>query len=318
MLLQLPVSRTRTLRAPDVYIDYTELSLFLSRKCIGTLVILDQDAREFHKNIDFLDELGLFNRPHYDDNVPDLILLRHGRSEWNELNLFTGWHDVDLNAQGEVEAAEAGRLLAASDLDLRVLHTSLLTRAIRTAEISLYQAGRSWLPVRRSWRLNERHYGDLTGKDKKQTADEFGIDQVKVWRRSYDVPPPPMPAGDPRSSALDPRYRDVASESIPMTECLKDVVTRVTPYFTDVIAEDLRREGVRGGAVLVVAHGNSLRALRKILQNIDDDDIAELEIPTGIPYVMKLDESLDVLSADYLGDPAAAAAAAEAVARQAG
>jgi len=262
--------------------------------------------------------LGLFNRPHYDDNVPDLILLRHGRSEWNELNLFTGWHDVDLNAQGEVEAAEAGRLLAASDLDLRVLHTSLLTRAIRTAEISLYQAGRSWLPVRRSWRLNERHYGDLTGKDKKQTADEFGIDQVKVWRRSYDVPPPPMPAGDPRSSALDPRYRDVASESIPMTECLKDVVTRVTPYFTDVIAEDLRREGVRGGAVLVVAHGNSLRALRKILQNIDDDDIAELEIPTGIPYVMKLDESLDVLSADYLGDPAAAAAAAEAVARQAG
>lgn len=262
--------------------------------------------------------MGLFNRPHYDDNVPDLILLRHGRSEWNELNLFTGWHDVDLNAQGEVEAAEAGRLLAASDLDLRVLHTSLLTRAIRTAEISLYQAGRSWLPVRRSWRLNERHYGDLTGKDKKQTADEFGIDQVKVWRRSYDVPPPPMPAGDPRSSALDPRYRDVASESIPMTECLKDVVTRVTPYFTDVIAEDLRREGVRGGAVLVVAHGNSLRALRKILQNIDDDDIAELEIPTGIPYVMKLDESLDVLSADYLGDPAAAAAAAEAVARQAG
>ncbi|HEY5303337.1 MAG TPA: 2,3-diphosphoglycerate-dependent phosphoglycerate mutase [Acidimicrobiales bacterium] len=250
--------------------------------------------------------------------MPDLILLRHGRSEWNELNLFTGWHDVDLNAQGEVEAAEAGRLLAASDLDLRVLHTSLLTRAIRTAEISLYQAGRSWLPVRRSWRLNERHYGDLTGKDKKQTADEFGIDQVKVWRRSYDVPPPPMPAGDPRSSALDPRYRDVASESIPMTECLKDVVTRVTPYFTDVIAEDLRREGVRGGAVLVVAHGNSLRALRKILQNIDDDDIAELEIPTGIPYVMKLDESLDVLSADYLGDPAAAAAAAEAVARQAG
>lgn len=250
--------------------------------------------------------------------MPDLILLRHGRSEWNELNLFTGWHDVDLNAQGELEAAEAGRLLAESGLDLRILHTSLLTRAIRTAEISLYQAGRSWLPVRRSWRLNERHYGDLTGKDKKQTADEFGIDQVKVWRRSYDVPPPPMPAGDPRSSALDPRYRDVASESIPMTECLKDVVTRVTPYFTDVIAEDLRREGVRGGAVIVVAHGNSLRALRKILQNIDDDDIAELEIPTGIPYVMTLDESLDVVAADYLGDPAAAAAAAEAVARQAG
>jgi 2,3-bisphosphoglycerate-dependent phosphoglycerate mutase len=250
--------------------------------------------------------------------VPDLILLRHGRSEWNELNLFTGWHDVDLNTQGEAEASEAGSLLAASGLDLRVLHTSFLTRAIRTAELALHQAGRSWLPVRRSWRLNERHYGDLTGKDKKETAEKFGMDQLKLWRRSYDVPPPPMPADDPRANSRDPRYRDVAAENIPLTECLKDVVARVTPYFTDVIAEDLRREGVRGGAVLVVAHGNSLRALRKVLQNIDDDDIAELEIPTGIPYVMKLDDSLDVVTAEYLGDPEAAAAAAEAVARQAG
>ena len=250
--------------------------------------------------------------------MPDLILLRHGQSAWNELNLFTGWHDVDLNAQGEAEARAAGVLLGESSLDLRILHTSLLTRAIRTAELALYSAGRSWLPVRRSWRLNERHYGDLTGKDKKQTAEEFGMDQVKLWRRSYDVPPPPMPSNDPRSSKLDPRYRDVAPEKIPNTECLKDVVARVTPYFADVIAEDLRSEGVRGGAVLVVAHGNSLRALRKVLQNIDDDEIAELEIPTGIPYVMKLDASLEVLEADYLGDPAAAAAAAEAVARQAG
>ena len=250
--------------------------------------------------------------------VPDLILLRHGRSEWNDLNLFTGWHDVDLNARGEAEARAAGQLLCDSGLDMRILHTSLLTRAIRTAEISLYTAGRSWLPVRRSWRLNERHYGDLTGKDKKATAEEFGMEQLKLWRRSYDVPPPPMPEDDPRSNRLDPRYRDVDPHKVPMTECLKDVVDRVTPYLSDVIAEDLRREGVRGGAVLVVAHGNSLRAMRKVLQNIDDDEIAGLEIPTGIPYVMKLDESLEVVEADYLGDPAAAAAAAEAVARQAG
>jgi len=251
--------------------------------------------------------------------VPDLILLRHGQSEWNDLNLFTGWTDVDLTAQGEAEARIAGELLGAQhDLDLRVLHTSVLTRAIRTAEIALHAAKRSWLPVQRSWRLNERHYGDLTGKDKKETADQFGLEQVKTWRRSYDVPPPPLPAGDPRSNLGDPRYRDVPSEFIPATECLKDVVARVTPYFRDVIVEDLRREAVRGGAVIVVAHGNSIRALRKVLQHIADEDIAQLEIPTGIPYRVALDDELNVLAADYLGDPAAAAAAAEAVARQAG
>ena len=255
----------------------------------------------------------------YAGQMPDLILLRHGQSEWNQLNLFTGWHDVDLTELGEHEATAAGTLLGAEqDLDLRVLHTSVLTRAIRTAELALHAAGRSWLPVRRSWRLNERHYGDLTGKDKKETAEQFGMEQVKLWRRSYDVPPPPLPEGDPRSNALDPRYRDVRPESIPATECLKDVVARVTPYLSDAIAEDLRRESVRGGAVIVVAHGNSLRAMRKILQNIPDDEIAELEIPTGIPYRMRLDDELNVISADYLGDPAAAAAAAEAVARQAG
>jgi len=251
--------------------------------------------------------------------VPDLILLRHGQSQWNELNLFTGWHDVDLSHLGEQEARIAGELLAEqSDLDLRVLHTSVLTRAIRTAEIALHAAGRSWLPVRRNWRLNERHYGDLTGKDKKQTAEQFGAEQVKLWRRSYDVPPPPLPDADPRSNRLDPRYRDVPAEFIPSTECLKDVVARVTPYFSDVIVEDLRREAVSGGAVLVVAHGNSLRALRKVLQHIGDDEIAELEIPTGIPYRITMDDELNVLRADYLGDPLAAAAAAEAVARQAG
>jgi 2,3-bisphosphoglycerate-dependent phosphoglycerate mutase len=248
-----------------------------------------------------------------------LILLRHGRSEWNELNLFTGWQDVDLNAAGEAEAQAAGLLLAhETDLDLRMLHTSVLTRAIRTAEIALHAAGRSWLPVRRSWRLNERHYGDLTGKNKKETAGLFGADQVKLWRRSYDVPPPPLPAGDPRSNLTDPRYRDVPANFIPATECLKDVVARVTPYFSDVIVDDLRREAVRGGAVIVVAHGNSLRALRMVLQNIAESEIAALEIPTGIPYRIRMDNELNVLEADYLGDPAAAAAAAEAVARQAG
>ncbi|MDE2281540.1 MAG: 2,3-bisphosphoglycerate-dependent phosphoglycerate mutase [Actinomycetales bacterium] len=251
--------------------------------------------------------------------VPDLILLRHGRSEWNELNLFTGWHDVDLTADGEAEAAAAGRLLADEPgLDLRIVHTSLLTRAIRTAEIALHTAGRSWLPVRRSWRLNERHYGDLTGKDKKETAEQFGREQLQRWRRSYDVPPPPLPEGDPRDAAGDPRYRDVPAEYIPRTECLKDVVARATPYFRDVIAEDLARESVRGGAVLVVAHGNSIRALRMMIQGIGEDEITELEVPTGIPYRIKLDHELAVIDATYLGDPAAAAAAAEAVARQAG
>ncbi len=251
--------------------------------------------------------------------MPDLILLRHGQSEWNLKNLFTGWQDVDLTATGEAEAAAAGRLLAAeADLDLRIVHTSLLTRAIRTAEIALHEAGRSWLPVRRSWRLNERHYGDLTGKDKKETAERFGREQLIAWRRSYDVPPPPMPEGDARDVTTDPRYRDVPAEYLPRTECLKDVVARATPYFRDVIAEDLQRESVRGGAVLVAAHGNSIRALRMMLEHIGEDEIAELEIPTGIPYRVRLDHELTVVGARYLGDPAAAAAAAAAVARQAG
>ena len=251
--------------------------------------------------------------------MPDLILLRHGQSTWNDQNLFTGWSDVDLTALGESEARVAGELLGAeTDLDLRVLHTSVLTRAIRTAEIALHASGRSWLPVRRNWRLNERHYGDLTGKNKKETANQFGIDLVTLWRRSFDVPPPALLEGDPRSDVRDPRYRDVPPEFIPATECLKDVVARVTPYFADVIVEDLRSEAVRGGAVIVVAHGNSIRALRMVLQNIPEDEIAALEIPTGIPYRVTLDNQLNILSADYLGDPAAAAAAAAAVARQAG
>ena len=247
-----------------------------------------------------------------------LVLLRHGQSQWNVANLFTGWHDVDLTEQGENEARTAGHLLAEAGLDLRILHTSLLTRAIRTAELCLHAAGRSWLPVERSWRLNERHYGDLTGKDKKQTAEEFGMEQLKLWRRSFDVPPPPMPAGDARLSTHDPRYRDVPAESLPATECLKDVVERVTPYFHENVVADLRREGARGGAVLVVAHGNSLRALRMMIEGISPEDITELEIPTGIPYLYELADDLSVVSGSYLGDPEAAARAAAAVAKQAG
>jgi len=254
----------------------------------------------------------------YARTMPQLVLLRHGQSQWNAENLFTGWHDVDLTELGESEAREAGRLLAEGALDLRVLHTSLLTRAVRTADLALETAGRSWLPVRRHWRLNERHYGDLQGKNKKETTAEFGEAQVKEWRRSYATPPPPVAVGSPHHPVDDPRYRDVPSDVLPLTECLADVVARTLPYWEDAIVPDLRAEGARGGAVLVVAHGNSLRALRKHIDGIADDEITGLEIPTGIPYVYELADDLSVVSGDYLGDPEAARAAADAVARQAG
>jgi 2,3-bisphosphoglycerate-dependent phosphoglycerate mutase len=251
--------------------------------------------------------------------VPTLVLLRHGESEWNQQNLFTGWHDVGLTDVGEREAVDAGALLRVEPgLDLRIVHTSLLTRAIRTAELALAAAGRSWLPVRRTWRLNERHYGDLTGKNKAEVAEQFGKDQLMAWRRSYDVPPPPMPPGDPRRSDDDPRYRDVPADLLPATECLKDVVTRVLPYYDDVVVPDLEEEGAREGAVLLAAHGNSIRALRMHLEDLSPDEVVGLEVPTGIPFVYELDAKLTVRSARYLGDPAAAAAAAERVRRQAG
>ncbi len=251
--------------------------------------------------------------------MPELVLLRHGQSEWNAENLFTGWVDVGLTPLGESEASEAGELLAdQADLDLRIVHTSLLTRAIRTAELTLEVAGRSWLPVRRHWRLNERHYGALQGKNKRQTAAEHGEARVKEWRRSYRVPPPPVDRGTEHDPSGDARYRDVPASLLPLTECLSDVVDRVLPYWDDVIVPDLLAEGSRGGAVLVVAHGNSLRALRKHLDGISDDDIVGLEIPTGIPFRYQLADDLSVRSADYLGDPEAARVAAEAVARQAG
>ncbi len=250
--------------------------------------------------------------------VLELVLLRHGQSTWNAENLFTGWVDVDLTPAGEAEATAGGELLGATEgLDLRILHTSVLTRAIRTAELALAAAGRSWLPVRRHWRLNERHYGDLQGKNKAQTKQEFGEEQLMLWRRSYDTPPPPLSPQNRYDVAGDPRYDEVDPADIPRTECLADVVRRTVPYWESAIVPDLRATAERGGAVLVVAHGNSIRALRKHLQGISDDKITGLEIPTGIPYRMQLDDDLTVRTADYLGDPEAAAAAAEAVARQA-
>jgi 2,3-bisphosphoglycerate-dependent phosphoglycerate mutase len=262
--------------------------------------------------------------PRYAAAVLRLVLLRHGQSTWNAENLFTGWQDVGLTPLGEAEAEKAGRLLLADDaaLDLRVVHTSVLTRAIRTAEITLAAADRSWLPVRRHWRLNERHYGALQGLNKKETAARHGEEQVKRWRRSYDVPPPPVGPGSEHHPVEDPRYRDVPADALPLTECLADVVARVVPYWDDAIVPDLRAEGPRGGAVLVVAHGNSLRALCKHIEGISDEAIVELDIPTGIPFCYELGDDLSVQSDDgsyrYLGDAEAARKAADEVRRQAG
>ncbi len=248
-----------------------------------------------------------------------LVLLRHGQSEWNQTNLFTGWWDSDLTGLGEAEASKAGELMAEAGLAPDVLHTSLQTRAIRTAELALHAMGLSWLPVRRHWRLNERHYGDLTGKDKAETTATWGKEQVYQWRRSYDVPPPPISADNPYDPAQDRRYAHLAPEVVPASECLADVVARMLPYWFDAIVTDL----TAGLTVLVAAHGNSLRALVKHLDGISDTDIGELNIPTGIPLVYELGDDLRpaeriAVTERYLGDPEAAAAAADAVARQAG
>ncbi len=248
----------------------------------------------------------------------DLILLRHGESEWNQLNLFTGWYDCDLTEKGRSEASAAGEVVEASGLRPTLLHTSLQVRAIRTAQLALDRMGRSWLPVRRHWRLNERHYGDLTGRNKAETAAKYGEDQVKVWRRSYDVPPPPISADNEYDPNSDERYASIPPDLLPRSECLADVVARMLPYWFDVIVPDLQA----GHTVLVVAHGNSLRALVKHLDGISDEEIPELNIPTGMPLHYRLGD--DMLPAErrptaerYLGDPAAAAAAAAAVAAQA-
>jgi len=228
-----------------------------------------------------------------------LILLRHGESEWNAKNLFTGWWDVDLTAKGEDEARRGGALMAEQQLLPDVVHTSVLTRAIRTADLALDACARPWLPVRRSWRLNERHYGDLQGKDKKQTLAEFGEQRFQTWRRSYDTPPPPIAPDNPYAVAGDDRYAALAPDVIPATECLADVVMRLLPYWHDAIVPDLRG----GRVVLVVAHGNSLRALVKHLDGIGDDDIAGLNIPTGNPLVYRLDEDLRPVGAGSYLDP---------------
>ncbi len=242
-----------------------------------------------------------------------LVLLRHGESEWNAKNLFTGWVDASLSEKGRGEARRGGELLAASGVLPDVLHTSVLRRAIQTAEIALDAAQRQWLPVRRSWRLNERHYGALQGKDKAQVRAEFGDEQFMLWRRSYDVPPPPLADGDEFSQAGDARYASLPPELAPRTECLEDVGIRMLPYWYDAIVADL----AAGKTVLVAAHGNSLRALVKHLDGVSDEDIAGLNIPTGIPLVYRLDSDFrpTVTGGDYL-DPAAAAASIEAVKNQ--
>ena len=243
-----------------------------------------------------------------------LIMLRHGQSTWNQENRFTGWTDVGLTPQGEDEAKAAGRLLMDEGMRPDILHTSVLVRAIRTAEIALEEMGLQYLPVRRSWRLNERHYGSLQGLDKKETAERHGSDQVLLWRRSYDIPPPALDREDDRHPAHDPRYAALAPDLLPATECLADVVIRMLPYWHDVIVPDLRA----GMTPLIVAHGNSMRALVKHLDGISDEEIVDLNIPTGIPLVYQLDGELRPVSNRYLGDPESAKAAAEAVARQAG
>ncbi len=239
-----------------------------------------------------------------------LVLLRHGESEWNAKNLFCGWVDVDLSEKGYAEASHAGKLLKEKGVLPDVLHTSVLRRAITTANLALDAADRHWIPVKRSWRLNERHYGDLQGKNKAETLEQFGEEQFMLWRRSYDVPPPPIADDSEFSSAGDPRY---VGEPVPKSECLKDVLERALPYWTSDIVPDLKA----GKTVMIAAHGNSLRSLVKYLDDLDEETIVGLNIPTGIPLVYELDEDLKPITkgGEYL-DPEAAAAGAAAVAAQ--
>jgi len=247
-----------------------------------------------------------------------LVLLRHGESEWNKRNLFTGWWDAALTDHGEAQATTSGLLMAEHGVAPSIVHTSLQTRAIRTVELALFAMGRSWIPVRRDWRLNERHYGDLTGRNKAETAALYGAEQVKVWRRSYDVPPPPITDANEHNPNHDERYAQVPPDQLPTTECLKDVVARLLPYWTDGIVPDLRA----GHTVLVGAHGNSLRALVMHLEGLTREEIVELNIPTGEPLIYDLDDEMRPLTQlpverRYLRSPDEIRAAADAVARQA-
>jgi 2,3-bisphosphoglycerate-dependent phosphoglycerate mutase len=241
-----------------------------------------------------------------------LVLLRHGQSEWNLSNRFTGWVDVDLTEQGRAEAAAAGKLMKDEGLKFDVAYTSVLKRAIHTLQGALKEMDQDWLPVHKSWRLNERHYGALQGLDKAETAAKHGEEQVKIWRRSYDIPPPPMEAADPGHPAQDRRYAMLDRNALPATESLATTLERVLPYWHDAIAPALKD----GKTVLVTAHGNSLRALYKYLNHVSKEEILELNIPTGIPLLFELDDQLQVKSFRYLGDPEAAKRAAEAVANQ--
>lgn len=241
-----------------------------------------------------------------------LVLLRHGESDWNKENRFTGWTDVDLSAEGRWQAREAGRVLKEEGFTFDVAYTSVLKRAIRTLWIALDEMDLMWIPVNRSWRLNERHYGALQGLNKSETAAKFGEDQVKIWRRSYDIPPPPLEATDERYPGHDPRYRDVSPRDLPLTECLKDTVARFLPYWEQTIAPDVRD----GKKVLIAAHGNSLRALIKYLDGLSEEAIINLNVPTGMPLVYELDENLKPLKNYYLGDPEKVKAAMDAVASQ--
>ena len=242
-----------------------------------------------------------------------LVLLRHGESTWNKENRFTGWTDVDLSDAGRAEAAASGRLLRDGKYQFDLAYTSVLKRAIRTCWIALDELDLLWIPMDRSWRLNERHYGALQGLNKAETAAKHGEAQTKIWRRSYDIPPPPLDAADPRHPSFDPRYASLAPDERPATESLKDTVARFMPYWTGTIAPAIQQ----GQRVLITAHGNSLRALVKYLDRISDQDIVELNIPTGIPLVYELDAQLAPLRHFYLGDAEAAKAKADAVAKQA-
>ncbi|HEY7625685.1 MAG TPA: 2,3-diphosphoglycerate-dependent phosphoglycerate mutase [Ilumatobacteraceae bacterium] len=243
-----------------------------------------------------------------------LVILRHGESTWNQLNLFTGWRDVPLSEKGLAEGKAAGRTMAAAGLRFDTSHTSVLARAVVTHHLALEELGQVWLPVQRHWRLNERHYGALQGLDKKETAERHGAEQTKLWRRSYDVPPPPVDLDSPEHPINDSRYRLLPPDVLPPGECLKDVVARVLPYWHDVVAPQL----LAGQNVLITAHGNSLRALVMHLEGVSSADIAELNIPTGAPRQYTFDTRLGVVGAEYLGDADAVAAAAAKVAAQAG
>ena len=241
-----------------------------------------------------------------------LVLLRHGESEWNQENRFTGWHDVDLTAKGEEEGRRSGRLLKDEGFAFDVVYTSLLKRAIRTMWLALEELDQTWVPVHREWRLNERHYGALQGLNKAETAAKHGEDQVLIWRRSYDVPPPALDPDDERHPGKDRRYANLPAENLPLSECLKDTVDRFMPLWQDTIAPVVQE----GKSVLIAAHGNSLRALVKYLDGVPEEDIVALNIPTGMPLVYDLDADLKPLGRRYLGDPEAVAKAMEAVANQ--